>query len=122
MSMANGGDWETATTMARTLKDQGAIFHRTIRSNVWWVDPVPDLTTENPATFWVTLHTDGCYSCVEGKSPSGPCAHIARVCLETGAPPMIWTENHPSDPRGHNKRIRGYTKEALHHPECGCSG
>lgn len=121
--MSNGADWEVATTRAHTQQADGAVFHRTIRPDLWWVDPA----TRGPSTFWVTGFADGCFSCVcttflPGRSPSRPCSHIARVCIETRATtPMIYTEN-PACTGEHDKVVKGYTKQALHHPQCGCSG
>src|SRR5688500_6439785 len=75
MTTTYGADWQAATKKANALRDQGAIFHRTIRSNVWWVDPVlNDPPSARPATYWVTSHPDGCFSCVcdtflERKAP-----------------------------------------------------
>jgi hypothetical protein len=126
MSTNCGADWGGATERARNQAAEGATFHCTILPNVWWVDPVPkDPPPNKPATYWVTLHPDGCYSCVcttflPDKGPTSACSHIARVCLETRATPMIYTENRAC-PGGHDTVIKGYTKEALHHPQCGCS-
>jgi hypothetical protein len=125
MPTTRSADWDTAFTRAASLRARGAGFHRTIRSDVWWVDPVPNPATRSPATYWVTGFADECFSCVcdqflGRKHDPRPCAHIARVCLETGATPMIWTEN-PTCKGGHDKVVKGYTKEALHHPNCGCT-
>src|SRR5215212_7846583 len=86
MSTTNSADWQNAIETAHTLADEGATFHRTTRSDLWWVDPVPrDPPTARPASYWVTLHPDGRYSWVcdtflDRKSPKSPCSHIARVC------------------------------------------
>jgi len=117
MSMTDRIDWKAAIKKAHNLADQGAVFHRTTHSNVWWVDPAMG----GPSTYWVTQHPDGCYSCVERRSPQGRCSHIARVCLEVGATPMISAEN-PACAGGHVGVIKGYTKQVLPHPHCGCSG
>lgn len=127
MSTARSVNWARATATAIRLRDAGAEYHRTRLINVWWVDPVPKHPAPaKPATYWVTRHADGCFSCVcsmflETKSAASPCSHIARVCREIGATPIIWAENPACvDVERHSRTVNGYVKEALHHPQCGC--
>jgi len=117
MPVTSSKKWKAAISRAQNLHAAGATFHRTIRTDVWWVDPVPkDPPPKRPATYWVNRHGDGCYSCVCATFRAGnPCSHIARVCLETGATPKIWTDN-PSCTGGHNVVVSGNIEEELRLP------
>lgn len=109
--------WKKAVARAQDLARNGAAWHPTKRSDVWWLDPVPkDPPSKKPSTYWVTWFPDGCFTCVCDAFEGGtPCAHIARVFLETWTSPKIWTENPTcTDPVLHDHGPDGYTKEALH--------